>query len=120
MFGLPECKAVLQVAAAIAFKRGKTRILFEHPAIHEVGVVGVPDPNIGETIKAFVVLKREFREKITEREIIEWAKEHLAGYKYPRQVEFIKSLPRTTIGKIYRKKLREMELKKQEKQLASL
>ena len=95
-------------------------ILFEHPAIHEVGVVGVPDPNIGETIKAFVVLKREFREKITEREIIEWAKEHLAGYKYPRQVEFIKSLPRTTIGKIYRKKLREMELKKQEKLISLL
>ena len=94
--------------------------LFEHPAIHEVGVVGVPDPNIGETIKAFVVLKREFREKITEREIIEWAKEHLAGYKYPRQVEFIKSLPRTTIGKIYRKKLREMELEKQDKPLSPL
>ena len=68
---------------------------------------------IGETIKAFVVLKKEWLDgKISEREIIEWAKEHLAGYKYPRQVEFIKSLQRTTIGKIYRKKLREIELKK--------
>ena len=87
--------------------------LFEHPAIHEVGVMGIPDPNIGETIKAFVVLNKEFRGKITEREIIEWAKERLAGYKYPRQVEFLKSLPRTTIGKIFRRKLREMELEKQ-------
>ncbi|MFX0187278.1 MAG: class I adenylate-forming enzyme family protein [Candidatus Hodarchaeota archaeon] len=94
--------------------------LFEHPAILEAGVVGVPDPNIGETIKAFVVLKKEYREgQITERDIIEWSKERLAGYKYPRQVEFIKSLPRTTIGKIYRKKLREMELEKQEKSLAT-
>ncbi len=83
--------------------------LFEHPAIADVGVVGVPDPIIGETIKAFVVLEKEYRGKITEREIIEWAKERLAGYKYPRQVEFIKSLPRTTIGKIFRRKLREME-----------
>ncbi len=91
--------------------------LFEHPAISEVGVIGVPDPNIGETIKAFVVLEKEYRGKITEREIIDWAKEHLAGYKYPRQVEFIKLLPRTTIGKIFRRKLKEMELKQQEKKL---
>jgi len=87
--------------------------LFEHPAIQEVGVVGIPDPNIGETIKAFVVLNKDFRGKITEREIIEWEKERLAGYKYPRQVEFLKSLPRITIGKIFRRKLREMELEKQ-------
>ena len=94
--------------------------LFSHPAISEVGVVGIPDPNIGETIKAFVVLEKNYRGKITEREIIEWAKERLAGYKYPRQVEFIKALPRTTIGKIYRKKLRERELKKPEKRLTPI
>ena len=94
--------------------------LFEHPAIADVGVVGIPDPNIGETIKAFVVLEKDYRGKITEREIIEWAKERIAGYKYPRQVEFIKSLPRTTIGKIYRRKLREKEEEKQEKPLAPL
>ncbi|MFX1394455.1 MAG: AMP-binding protein, partial [Promethearchaeota archaeon] len=83
--------------------------LFEHPAILEAGVVGVPDPNIGETIKAFVVLKSEYRDKgITERDIIEWAKERLAGYKYPRKVEFMKALPRTAVGKIFRRKLREM------------
>ncbi len=85
--------------------------LFEHPAILEAGVVGVPDPNIGETIKAFIVLKKEFRGKITEKEIIEWAKEKLAGYKYPRKVEFLSSLPRTPVGKIFRRKLREMEEK---------
>jgi long-chain acyl-CoA synthetase len=94
--------------------------LFEHPAIADVGVVGVPDPNIGETIKAFVVLEKDFQGKITEREIIEWAKDRLAGYKYPRQIEFIKSLPRTTIGKIYRRKLREMDMKRKEKPIAPL
>ncbi len=86
--------------------------LYEHPAILEVGVVGVPDPTIGETIKAFIVLKKEFRDKITEVEIIEWAKEKLAGYKYPRKVEFLNSLPRTPVGKVFRRKLREMEVKK--------
>ncbi|MHA1267057.1 MAG: AMP-binding protein [Candidatus Helarchaeota archaeon] len=86
--------------------------LFEHPAILEAGVVGVPDPEIGETIKAFIVLKKEFRNKITEQEIIEWAKEKLAGYKYPRKIEFLNSLPRTPVGKIFRRKLREREAQK--------
>ncbi|MFX1337150.1 MAG: class I adenylate-forming enzyme family protein [Promethearchaeota archaeon] len=95
--------------------------LMEHPAILEAGVIGVPDPNIGETIKAFIVLKKDYKdENITEREIIEWSKGKLAAYKYPRQVEFIKSLPRTPIGKIFRRKLREMELEKKEKSLAPL
>ncbi len=93
--------------------------LMEHPAILEVGVVGVPDPNIGETIKAFVVLKPEYQDgKVTEKDIIEWAKERLAGYKYPRKVEFIKILPRTTIGKPFRRKLREMEEEKKEKPIS--
>jgi long-chain acyl-CoA synthetase len=95
--------------------------LMEHPAILEVGVVGVPDPNIGETIKAFIVLKKDYRDKgITDRDIIEWSKERMAGHKYPRQVEFIKLLPRTAVGKIFRRKLRELELEKQEKPLAPL
>ncbi|NVM17049.1 MAG: AMP-binding protein [Candidatus Lokiarchaeota archaeon] len=86
--------------------------LYEHPAIHEVGVVSAPDSNIGETIKAYVVLKPEYKDgKIIEREIIEWAKERLAAYKYPRQVEFINILPRTAVGKIFRRKLREKAMK---------
>jgi long-chain acyl-CoA synthetase len=86
--------------------------LYEHPAILEVGVVSAPDANIGETIKAYVVLKPEYKDgKITESEIIEWAKEQLAAYKYPRQVEFINILPRTPVGKIFRRKLRERAMK---------
>ncbi|MHA1669144.1 MAG: AMP-binding protein [Promethearchaeota archaeon] len=87
--------------------------LFEHPAILEVGVVSVPDPEIGETIKAYIALKPEFYDKISEEDIIEWSKERLAGYKYPRQVEFVKALPRTAVGKIFRRKLRERAAKKE-------
>ncbi|MHA2393990.1 MAG: AMP-binding protein [Promethearchaeota archaeon] len=86
--------------------------LVEHPAILEAGVVGVPDPNIGETIKAYVVIQPEFKDKITEDEIIEWSKEKMAAYKYPRQVEFINVLPRTAVGKIFRRKLRERAIQK--------
>ena len=88
--------------------------LMEHPAILEAGVVGIPDPNIGETIKAFVVLHKEYKDKgITEQDIIEWSKEKMAGYKYPRHVEFMKVLPRTPVGKIFRRGLREREIEKQ-------
>ncbi len=81
--------------------------LHEHPAILEVGVISAPDPNIGETIKAYVALKPEYQGKVTERDIIEWSKEKMAAYKYPRLVEFVTVLPRTTVGKIFRRKLRE-------------
>ncbi|MFW9825289.1 MAG: class I adenylate-forming enzyme family protein [Candidatus Thorarchaeota archaeon] len=95
--------------------------LMEHPAILECGVVGVPDPIIGETIKAFVVLKSDYQDgKVTEKDIIEWAKERLAGYKYPRKVEFIRTLPRTAVGKPFRRKLREMEAEKREKSVSPL
>ena len=81
--------------------------LYEHPAVLEVGVVSAPDPNIGETIKAYVVLKPEYKNKITERDLIEWSKEKMAAYKYPRHIEFLNVLPRTTVGKVFRRKLRE-------------
>ena len=81
--------------------------LLEHFAVLEAGVVSAPDPNIGETIKAYIALKPEYKGKISEQDIIEWAKEKMAAYKYPRQVEFVTVLPRTTIGKIFRRKLRE-------------
>lgn len=85
----------------------------EHLAILEAGVVFVPDQNIGEIIKAYVVIQPEYNGKITESEIIEWSKEELAGNNYPHQVEFINVLPRTSMGKIFRRKLQEKAIKKQ-------
>ncbi|MFX1554753.1 MAG: AMP-binding protein, partial [Promethearchaeota archaeon] len=87
--------------------------LYEHPAVLEAGVVSAPDPNIGETIKAYIALKPEYKGKISERDIIEWSKEKMAAYKYPRQVEFVNILPRTTVGKIFRRKLRERATKEE-------
>ncbi|MFX1390474.1 MAG: class I adenylate-forming enzyme family protein, partial [Promethearchaeota archaeon] len=81
--------------------------LCEHPAILEVGVVSAPDPNIGETIKAYIAIKAEFKGKVTENDIINWSKEKLASYKYPRIIKFVNALPRNTVGKIFRRKLRE-------------
>ncbi|MFX0134420.1 MAG: AMP-binding protein [Candidatus Hodarchaeota archaeon] len=86
--------------------------LYEHPAVLEAGVIGIPDELVGEKIKAFIKLRPEYK-NTTAEEIIEWAKENIAGYKWPREIEFIGSIPKTAVGKIMRRALLERELKKQ-------
>jgi acyl-coenzyme A synthetase/AMP-(fatty) acid ligase len=72
----------------------------------------VKDPEKGENIKAFCTLQQDYKGKITEQEIIDWAKENMAAYKYPRVVEFVGSLPKSAVGKILRRVLRDEEAKK--------
>lgn len=86
--------------------------LFEHPQILEACAVGIPDPYRGETVKAFVVPKKG--EPLTEEEVIRYLRERLAPYKIPRQIEFLDELPKSAVGKILRRKLRDMEMEKAE------
>lgn len=79
--------------------------LFEHPKIQEAAVVGVPDERRGETVKAFVVLKEG--ETATAEEIIEFSRKQMAAYKIPRSVEFRDELPKSVIGKVLRRELRD-------------
>lgn len=83
-------------------------ILFEHSKILEACAVGIPDPYRGETVKAFIVVKPG--ETLTAEEVIQYCKEHLAAYKVPKQVGFLETLPKSAVGKILRRELREMEL----------
>ena len=85
-------------------------VLFDHPKILEACTIGIPDPYRGETVKAFIVTKKG--ENLTEEEVIRYCKEHLAPYKIPKQVEFIDELPKSAVGKILRRKLRDTELSK--------
>jgi long-chain acyl-CoA synthetase len=89
------------------FARHVEEVLYKHPKIKAAGVVGVPDPAIGQQIKAYVVLQSEARGKISEEEIIEFCKENLAHYKVPKIIEFRGELPKTDVGKISRRELRE-------------
>ena len=77
----------------------------------ECSVIGVKDPEKGENIKAFIIPTPEYKDKITEAEIIEWAKENMAAFKYPRSIEFVSKLPKSAVGKILRRVLREKDSK---------
>jgi long-chain acyl-CoA synthetase len=85
-------------------------LMYQNDAIKEVGVIGVPHPDgTGETIKAYVSLKEDYQGKITKEEIMEWCKANISPYKYPRIIEIIEELPKTLVGKILRRELRQME-----------
>jgi long-chain acyl-CoA synthetase len=89
------------------YPREVEEVLYEHPAVQEAAVVGVPDPYRGETVKAFIVLREG--EKITEEELDAYCRERLAAYKVPRRYEFRSELPKTTVGKVLRRVLVEEE-----------
>lgn len=86
------------------YPREIEEVMMQHPAISYAAVLGVPDDRNGEEIKAFVVLKAG--EKLQTEGLIDWCKEKLASYKYPRHIEFRESLPMTATGKILKKELR--------------
>jgi len=82
-------------------------VLFDHPKILEACTIGVHDGYRGETVKAFVVLKEE--ETLTEEDVIAYCRENLAPYKVPKFIDFIDELPKSAVGKVLRRKLKEME-----------
>ncbi|MBN1662307.1 MAG: long-chain fatty acid--CoA ligase [Deltaproteobacteria bacterium] len=85
-------------------------IMYGHPDILEACIISTEDAHRGETVKAVVVLKETARKgKITDRDIIDWCRERMAAYKYPRLVEFVDALPKTASGKVQWRLLQEMD-----------
>jgi acyl-CoA synthetase (AMP-forming)/AMP-acid ligase II len=91
-------------------------ILYGFPPIKEVAIVGVPDERVGEEVKAFIVLKDEYKGKVTPEEIQQWLKDKIASYKIPKIIEFVDSLPRSGAGKIDWRILQEKEKEKFKKE----
>jgi long-chain acyl-CoA synthetase len=101
-------KDMINVGGLKVYPREVEDVLFEHPDIREAGVVGIPDAFSGEAVKAFVVLKDPAK-KLTEQEVIDFCLTKVAKFKAPRKVEFVNELPKTLIGKVLRRKLRELK-----------
>jgi len=95
------------------YPREIDEVLYEHPKVLEACAVGVPHDYRGETVKAFVVTKPG--ETLTEEELDAHCRKHLAPYKVPKIYEFMDELPKSMIGKVLRKELREMEIRRGEK-----
>lgn len=95
------------------YPREVDEVLFQHPKVAEAVTVGIPDAYRGETVKAFIVLKAG--QTMTEQEVTAFCKEKLAAYKVPKIVEFRKEIPKSAVGKILRKVLRDEEIAKAKK-----
>jgi len=86
-------------------------VLMGHPKILEACTIGIPHEYRGETVKAFIVVKEG--QELSEDEVVAYCKENLAAYKVPKLIEFIEELPKSAVGKILRRKLKEAEMQKQ-------
>jgi long-chain acyl-CoA synthetase len=86
-------------------------VLQDHPTVIGACVVGVPDPKVGERIKAIVVLKEDAR-GVDASELIKWCRERLAPYKIPQYIEFRDMLPKSKVGKLLRREIRDEEKRK--------
>jgi len=75
-------------------------LMYHHPAIREACIIAAPDEKRGETVKAVVVLKEEYRGKVSEQDIMDWAHANMAAYKSPRIIEFREALPKSGSGKV--------------------
>jgi long-chain acyl-CoA synthetase len=100
-------KDMIDVSGFKVYPKEVEEVLFENPAVQEASIVGVQDSYTGEAVRAYVVLKVAYKGRVLEKDIIDYCKEKLAGYKAPSSVIFVDDLPKTLVGKVLRRKLRE-------------
>lgn len=104
-------KDLIDASGFKVWPRDVEEVLYTHPDIKEAAVIGVPDEYRGETVKAYVVLKDKSKNP-GEEAIKAFCKERIASYKVPKIVEFVDDLPKSLVGKVLRRKLREQEEQK--------
>jgi long-chain acyl-CoA synthetase len=100
-------KDMIKASGYSVFPAEVEAMMYRHPTVAEVGVVGVPDPYRGEDIVAFVVSNGDAKGKLSETQLVEWCRNEMAVYKAPRRIAFVDSLPKTASGKILKRALRE-------------
>ncbi|MBD3197173.1 MAG: AMP-binding protein [Candidatus Lokiarchaeota archaeon] len=104
-------KQLIKMAGHSVFPKEVEEFLMRNEAVNEAAVAGLPDPEgkVGEIIKAWVALEPEYEGRITEQELIDWAKENLTRWKVPTQIEFIPEVPKNVLGKVQRRALQEAD-----------
>lgn len=107
LFFTGRIKEMIKCSGYSVFPEDVEALMLAHPAIAQCAAIGVPDEKRGETVKLFVVLHPAYKGKVTGKELIEWARENMAAYKYPRLIEFRDSLPATGAGKVLRRLLKD-------------
>ena len=109
VFIVDRKKDMIKTSGFQVWPREIEEVLATHPAVAEVGVAGVPDPIKGEVVHAWVVLRAG--QTATEQELRAFCRERLAPYKVPARVEFRDSLPKTMVGKVLRRALKESSVR---------
>ncbi len=100
-------KDMINVAGLKVYPKEVEHVLYEHPAVAECAVVGISDPRKGETVKAFIVLKSCYKpSEALAQELKQHCLNEIAAYKHPREIEFVKELPKTASGKIQKYRLK--------------
>ncbi len=107
-------KDMINVSGMKVYSRVFENLLYEHPAVNEAAIIGIPDPERpgSERVKAFIQLNPEYAGKITTDELIAYCKEKFPPYAVPKSIEFRKTLPLTLAMKIFKRKLRDEEIAK--------
>ncbi len=107
-------KSLIKVAGHSVFPKEVEQLMGHHPMVNGVAVAGLPDKERGESVKAWVTLKSEYKEgiDITSDQLKKWCKEKMARWKCPNFIEFIKELPVSTTGKVQRRELQERDTAK--------
>ena len=116
IFIVDRKKDLIKTCGFQVWPREIEEVISSHPAVAEVGVIGVPDKMRGEVVKAFVVLRP--RHSATPSELKTFCRDRLVHYKVPAKYEFVSELPKTQIGKVLRRVLRQAEDRTEEAELA--
>ncbi|MHA1731487.1 MAG: AMP-binding protein [Promethearchaeota archaeon] len=102
-------KQLIKFKGYSIFPKEVEELLGKHEAIEEAAVAGLPDPESGEVVKAWVSLKPEFKGKVTPDDLLAWAKENMTHYKVPRLLDIIDEIPKSMVGKVMRRTLQEAD-----------
>jgi fatty-acyl-CoA synthase len=108
-FMVDRLKRMINAAGFKVWPSEVETLMYQHPAVLEACVIGVSDAHRGETVKALVVPRPEWRERVDEAGLIAWCREKMAAYKVPRCVDFVDALPKSGSGKIQWRELQERE-----------